>query len=142
MGRVDFVHLLVHSCFSFLDGVAFPEDLVRRAVEMGTPALALTDHCNVSGAVRFYRAAMQAGIKPIQGVEIVLEDGYHLTLLATGPQGYASLCRIFTRAHLSNPRGNPRCSWSDLEEYQEGLVALSGCRKGEIPSLILHVGAP
>ncbi|MGI9952483.1 DNA polymerase III subunit alpha [Moorellaceae bacterium AZ2] len=138
MGRADFVHLHVHSCFSFLDGASFPEALVKRAAEMGMPALALTDHSNISGAPRFYRAAMQVGIKPIQGAEVVLEGGHHLTLIATGPQGYANLCRLLTCAHLSHPRGNPRCSWSDLEEYHEGLIALSGCRKGEVPSLILE----
>ncbi|MBE3581429.1 MAG: DNA polymerase III subunit alpha [Thermoanaerobacteraceae bacterium] len=138
MGGADFVHRHVHSCFSFLDGASFPEALVQRAAEMGMAALALTDHSNVSGAPRFYRAAAQAGIKPIQGAEVVLEGGYHLTLLATGPQGYANLCRLLTRAHLSHPRGHPRCSWSDLEEHREGLIALSGCRKGEVPSLILE----
>ncbi|HBT46467.1 MAG TPA: error-prone DNA polymerase [Peptococcaceae bacterium] len=137
MDGTDCVHLHVHSCFSFLDGASFPEALVRRAAEMGMAALALTDHSNISGAPRFYRAATQAGIKPIQGAEVVLENGHHLTLLATGPEGYANLCRLLTRAHLSHPRGNPRCSWSDLEEHREGLIALSGCRRGEVPSLIL-----
>lgn len=137
MGRHSFVHLHTHSYFSFLDGTFSPEDLVRLAAGLEMPAVALTDHSNVSGAVRFYRAAIKAGIKPIQGAEVVLEGGYHLTLLATGPRGYANLCRLLSRAHLLNPRGNPRCSWSDLEKYYHGLIALSGCRQGEIPSLVL-----
>ncbi|SMB97119.1 error-prone DNA polymerase [Thermanaeromonas toyohensis ToBE] len=133
-----FAHLHVHSYFSFLDGSASPEELVKKAAELEMPAIALTDHFNVSGAVRFYRAAKEAGIKPILGAEVTLEGGYHLTLLAIGFRGYANLCRLLTRAHLSNPRGNPQCSWADLEEHTQGLIALSGCRRGEIPSLILR----
>ncbi|MCG0278774.1 MAG: DNA polymerase III subunit alpha [Thermanaeromonas sp.] len=133
-----FAHLHVHSYFSFLDGSAPPEKLVKKAADLEMPAIALTDHFNVSGAVRFFRSAKEAGIKPILGAEVVLEGGYHLTLLATGPRGYANLCRLLTRAHISSPRGNPRCSWAGLEEHAEGLLALSGCRRGEIPSLILQ----
>ncbi|MDP3044978.1 MAG: PHP domain-containing protein, partial [Bacillota bacterium] len=88
MSNPKFVHLHVHSPFSFLDGASSIEDLVAAAARYGMPALALTDHNNVSGAVRFYRACVAAGIKPLQGVEITLEGGAHLTLLADGPEGY------------------------------------------------------
>jgi len=132
-----FAHLHVHSPFSFLDGASRIEELVRRAAELGQPALALTDHNNLSGAVRFTRAARAAGIKPILGVEITMAGGYHLTLLARNRQGYRNLCRLLTRAHLGSPRGRPSVTWEDLAAHREGLVALSGCRRGEVPALIL-----
>ncbi|MGB9920066.1 MAG: DNA polymerase III subunit alpha [Moorellales bacterium] len=138
MSKPEFVHLHVHSPFSFLDGASPAEELVARAADLGYSALALTDHDNLSAAVRFFRAAQKAGLKPIQGAEVTLAGGYHLVLLATGPQGYANLCRLLTRAHLASPRGHPRCAWEDLERFQEGLIALSGCRRGEIPALILR----
>lgn len=137
MPAQTFVHLHLRSPFSFLDGASSIEDLVGRAASLGFSALALTDHDNVSAAVRFARAAREAGIKPIQGAEVTLAGGYHLTLLAQDSQGYANLCRLLTRAHLTNPRGRPRCAWEDLERCGEDLIALSGCRRGEIPSFVL-----
>lgn len=149
-----FVHLHVHSPFSFLDGATPIDRLVEEAGALGMPAIALTDHDNVSGAVRWQRRALAAGLKPIQGAELTLEGGFHLTLLATGPAGYASLCRLLTVAHLGfvpeggqaapRPEGwesrrlNPRCSFGELRRHAGGLIALSGCRKGEIPALILQ----
>jgi len=133
-----FVHLHVHSPYSFQDGASAIADLVNRAAGAGMTALALTDHANVSGAVRFARAAAQAGLKPIQGAEITTTQGHHLTLLARDARGYANLCRLLTHAHLDHPRGQPRSDRRHLEEYRDGIIALSGCRKGEIPSLILH----
>jgi len=155
-----FAHLHFHSPFSFLDGAARLEDAVRVAARGGVEALALTDHDNVSGAVRFHRLAVQAGLKPIQGAEITIAPAaspvptfgdvvrggsYHLTLLARGPGGYATLCRLITRAHLGTGTGaerrRPVLAWSDLEavvggDSGHGLIALSGCRRGEIPSLL------
>ncbi|MFO7171882.1 MAG: DNA polymerase III subunit alpha [Bacillota bacterium] len=150
-----FVHLHVHSPFSFLDGASSIDRLVEEAARLGMPAMALTDHDNVSGAVRWLRQAQAAGLKPIQGVELTLEGGYHLTLLATGPEGYANLCRLITAGHLgyipgpgddpfrrppdwAERRLAPRCSLEHLAACAEGLIALSGCRRGEIPSLILR----
>jgi len=132
-----FVHLHVHSPFSFLDGASAIEDLAAAAARFGMPALALTDHDNVGGAVRFHRACMDAGLKPLQGAEVTLEGGFHLVLLADGPEGYANLCRLLTAAHLDNPRGAPRVSYGRLEEYSQNLFALSGCRRGEVPALLL-----
>jgi error-prone DNA polymerase len=133
-----FAHLHVHSPFSFLDGASSIEDLVEAAAACDMPALTLTDHNNVSAAVRFHRAATAAGIKPIIGAEVTLAGDYHLTLLAQNPQGYANLCRILTHAHLSQPRLAPATSPEILRRHREGIIALSGCRKGEIPSLILR----
>lgn len=134
---VSFVHLHVHSPFSFQDGASRIEDLVAAAAAADMPALALTDHDNVSGAVRFDRCCRAAGLKPIQGAEVTLAGGYHLVLLADGPDGYVSLCRLLTAAHLENTRGRPRVTWPMLREGVSHLYALSGCRHGEVPSLIL-----
>ncbi|MEW6662912.1 MAG: DNA polymerase III subunit alpha [Bacillota bacterium] len=133
-----FVHLHVHSPFSFLDGASSIRDLVETAAALGMPALAITDHHHVSGGVKFFQAAQSAGIKPIQGAEITLSSGYHLVLLAQDAAGYANLCRILTDAHLSSPRRDPRVNMDTLELYHHGLIALSACRRGEIPSLLLQ----
>ncbi len=135
---MGFVHLHVHSPFSFLDGGSRLEDLVRRAGELGMPALALTDHNNLCGAVEFWQVAREQGIKPIIGTELSLEGGYHLTLLAESHAGYANLCRLLSKAHLNNERLHPRAALADLSLHRDGLIALSGCRKGEIPHLVLH----
>lgn len=136
--RMSFVHLHVHSPFSFLDGAGRLEDLIGKTAAAGMPALALTDHDNVAGAVFFHELCLKAGIQPIIGAEVTLEQGYHLILLAQNAEGYANLCRLLTRAHLDHPRGEPRTSMARLREYRQHLIALSGCRKGEIPSLLLQ----
>ncbi len=133
-----FVHLHLHSPFSFLDGASRIQDLVQAAAGFEMPALAVTDHNNVSAAVRFHQAAMAAGIKPILGAEVTLEGGHHLTLLAQNARGYANLCQLLTDAHLSQPRLQPAASLEALRKRSDGLIALSGCRKGEVPSLILR----
>ncbi len=131
-----FVHLHVHSPFSFLDGAARIEDLVKAAASFGMPALAITDHNGLSGAVRFHRTAATAGLKPIIGAEVTLEGRHHLTLLAQNQLGYANLGRLLTEAHLSQPRLQPAAPWAALAKYHEGIIALSGCRRGEVPSLL------
>ncbi len=138
MISIVFVHLHVHSPFSFLDGASTIHSLVTKAAEMGMPALAITDHHNLSGAVKFQKACRQAGIKPLLGAEVTTEGGYHLVLLAQNPSGYANLCRLLTRAHLDHPRGKPMVTIASLCRYREHLVAMSGCRRGEIPSLIMQ----
>ncbi len=160
---MSFVHLHVHSPYSFLDGASRLDALIQEAALQGMGALALTDHNNVSGSVRFQKKCLEAGIKPIQGAEITLEGGHHLTLLSTGPAGYANLCRVITAAHLgadpvpgglgsgSGPgaagllalapghdRLQPAAPLAALSHSTDGLIALSGCRRGEIPTLILR----
>jgi len=93
-----YVELHAHSSHSLLDGVPAPEDLVAQAADYGMPALALTDHDGLYGAVRFVLAAREAGIKPILGAEVTLEDGSRLTLLVETRRGYANLCRLLTLA--------------------------------------------
>lgn len=131
-----YVELHCHSNFSLLDGASHPEDLVARAVELGMPALAITDHDGLYGVVRFYKSAQKAGIKPIIGAEVTLEGGPHLTLLARDNGGYSNLCRLITRAQLRHSKGNPALDWSSLTTYRDGLVCLSGCRKGKISTLL------
>lgn len=127
-----FVHLHVHTPFSFLDGASRIETLVQRAAELDMPAVAMTDHNNLSGAVQFQRACRQAGIKPLLGAEVTLQGGHHLTLLAKSRAGYAHLCQLLTEAHLGNERGQPRVSQQSLRQYAGGLIALSGCWHSEI----------
>ncbi len=111
MGK--FVHLHVHSHFSFLDGASSVEALVKAAADLGMDAITITDHDNLSAAARLARAARQHGIKPIHGVEVTLEDGSHLVLLAEDPRGYASICSILTEAYMSR-------------DWQEALVGGGG----------------
>jgi len=131
-----FTHLHVHSGFSFLYGTFTPEALVHRAREMGFSAVALTDKNGLYGAIRFYKAAAKAGIKPIIGAELTLYDCSSLTLLAMSINGYQSLCRLLTAAHLGNPRGNPRCSLGMLKKHSADLLCLTGDMDGKLRRLV------
>ena len=96
----EYAELHCHSYFSLLDGASSPEDLVQSAVEKGLRALALTDHDNLSGVVRFATAARRAALHAVVGAEVTLADGAHLTLLAETQAGYANLCRLITAARM------------------------------------------
>jgi error-prone DNA polymerase len=134
---MTFAHLHVHSYYSFYDAVCSPTDIVKAAATRDISVLSLTDHNSVSGMVEFQLMAKEYGIKPIAGVEITLEDGYHLVLLAKDSSGYENMCKILTEAFASSDRREPRCSYDVLTEYSNNLFALSGCRCGEVSSLIL-----
>jgi error-prone DNA polymerase len=138
------IHLHVHSNFSFLDGASSPERLLERAAELGMPALALTDHHGLYGAVRFMHAAKAYQVKPIIGVEIslrldasspLLGHQPHLVLLAKDRRGYANLCHVITKAQLDY-QDDPQIALADVLPYRENLIALSACRRGEIPMLL------
>jgi len=133
---MSFVHLHVHSQYSFLDGASSLDRLIEKAKGLNMPALAITDHNRLTGAIRFYEKAKASGIKPIIGAEIEIEGGYHLTLLCKDRQGYTSLCRLLTEAHLSNRGKTPCVTKEMIGKLNNGLIALSGCSRGEIPSLI------
>jgi error-prone DNA polymerase len=138
--RPRYIELHAHSSHSLLDGVASPQALVEHAASLEMPALALTDHDGLYGAVPFIRAAEAAGIKPLLGAEVTLADGdsiAHLTLLAETPCGYANLCQLLTLAHRGQPKGAARLALTDLAEYAAGLIALSGCRQGAIAKRII-----
>jgi len=156
-----FVHLHTHSNFSFMDGACPLEALVARAAELEMPALALTDHQGLSGAIRFYKACQKAGIVPIVGCEIAIESAgllgeeadlppearlelpasigfgrasaasFHLTLLARDFEGYRNLCRLLSRTHLRGPAVPSIVTLRDLRQYSGGLIGLSGCGNGE-----------
>jgi len=133
-----FVHLHTHSYYSFLDGAASPAGLVTKAKHFNMTALALTDHNRLTGAIRFYDCAKKAGIKPIIGAEIDISGGYHLVLLCKDATGYTSLCRLLTAMHCNRQGARPDAGRSLLAAHSRGLVALSGCTLGEIPSLLLR----
>lgn len=146
---MSFVHLHVHSHYSLLDGLPKIGELVERAVELRQPALALTDHGVMYGAVEFYQAVTAAGLKPIIGVEAYVarhrhtdkrpkvdERPYHLTLLAATEDGYRNLVKLTTMAHVHGFYYKPRIDEALLEKYHAGIIALSGCLNGKIPSLI------
>ncbi|UCF21658.1 MAG: error-prone DNA polymerase [Gemmatimonadota bacterium] len=157
---LSYAELHCHSAFSLLDGASTPEALVRRAVELGIHALALTDHDDLGGAVRFSRAARDAGLEAIVGAELTVESQEsggrpgHLTLLARNADGYANLSELVTRARTvlglldagarvleresgaapswAPNRGLPRVTWDDLAELGGGLLVLTGCPQGEL----------
>ncbi len=126
------MELHCHSNFSFLEGASHPEDLVRRGVELGYPALAITDRNGLYGVVRFSEACKGLNIRPIFGVEVVLENGSEIVLLVKNKHGYANLGRLLTRAQLAGSKGNAKTTCSLLEEFAEGLIALSGSSLNEM----------
>jgi error-prone DNA polymerase len=127
-----FAHLHVRSGFSFLYGAATPEALAARGAALSMPALALTDRAGVYGAVRFTKAARKAGVRPIIGAEVPLENGSWLVLLVESAQGYANLCRLLTAAHLGRERGHPAASLEQVATFSRGLVCLSGGRDSQL----------
>ncbi len=127
-----YVELHCHSAFSLLDGASLPEELARRAAGLDMPALALTDHDGLYGAVRFVRACEREGIKPLVGAELILQGGCHVTLLAMDMAGYSNLCRVITAAQLAGVKGRPVLTWDMLADHSGGLICLSGCREGEL----------
>ena len=147
-----FVHLHCHSEYSLLDGACRIPDLVGRAKELGQPALALTDHGNLYGALEFYQEAKKEGIKPIVGCEVYIAPGdrfekkaapggkdanYHLLLLARNLEGYRNLIHLVTAAHLESVYYKPRIDRALLAKHASGLIGTSACLKGEIAAAFL-----
>ncbi|MCL4364386.1 DNA polymerase III subunit alpha [Patescibacteria group bacterium] len=146
---MSFVHLHLHTGYSLLDGTCRIEDVIEKAKTYNMPAVAITDHGSLYGAFKFYVKAIEAGIKPIIGVEAykaknsrfdkqngVDRDQYHLTLLSKNLIGYKNLLKLVTEAHLDGFYYKPRIDFEILEKYHDGLIVLSGCLNGEISSLI------
>ncbi len=147
----DFVHLHLHSQFSLLDGANRLDDVIAAAVEAEMPAMALTDHGNMFGAIEFYQKARKAGIKPILGVEAYITpkrmtdrelakdgDNNHLVLLAENATGYKNLLKLTSKAYLEGFYYKPRIDHDLLREHSEGLIGLSACLKGEVNQRILQ----
>jgi len=145
-----FTHLHVHTEYSLLDGMSRIPQLIARAKELGMDSLAITDHGAMYGAIKFYLAAIEAGIKPIIGCEFYLapnsrfgrsasdKNHYHLVLLARNQEGYHNLTQLATKAQLEGFYYRPRVDKELLEQHNQGLIALSACISGEIPRLILR----
>jgi error-prone DNA polymerase len=131
------VELHVRSAFSFLQAASTPEALVDRAAALGYRALALVDADGVSGAVRFHKAATAAGVRPIVGAALTLEDGARLPLLAASRAGYRALCRLLTRVKARAPKGQARARLEDLEGETAGLVGLTGGMEGPLAADLL-----
>jgi len=160
----SFTHLHQHTEFSMLDGAARVADVIARAVADGQPAIGITDHGNMYGVLDFYKAAREAGIKPIIGVEAYmaaesrferpvrrgrLDDGggdaeageklyYHLTLLAESDQGYKNLMKLSSEAYLEGYFYKPRADWELLERHHEGIIASTGCLGGVVLQALLR----
>jgi error-prone DNA polymerase len=133
----EWADLHVHSAHSLLDGACWPDALVGRAAELGYPALALTDHDSLGGIVVHALACTAHGLAAIAGVELTLDDGSHLTLLARDGLGYASLCRLVSTAQLAGEKGAPRATLADVAACALGLECLTGCRRGRVPAALL-----
>jgi len=146
----QFIHLHLHTHYSLLDGANKLTPLLNQVREFGQPAVAMTDHGNMFGAIEFYQKARAQGVKPIIGCEAYLAPGsrtqregllahndyYHLILLATNRTGYRNLIKLSSKAYLEGFYYKPRMDKDLLQEHHEGLIALSGCLSGEVPYLI------
>lgn len=153
MSKQAFVHLHCHSHYSLLDGLSKIPDLVDRVKRLGMPAIAVTDHGNLYGAVELKRSAEAAGIQPIIGIETYVapfkrtdrkgggasgqEYAFHLTLLAKNAEGFRNLSRLSSRAFLEGFYYRPRIDKEILEQHSEGIICLSGCASAELSDLLL-----
>src|SRR5271170_5493111 len=149
----QFVHLHLHTDYSLLDGACDVEQLCQRVKELGMPAVAMTDHGNIFGAVHFVNAAHKFGVKPIVGCELYIckkddhniertppeGDTYnHLLVLAENEEGYRNLTKITSEASLHGFYYKPRVSKKFLAEHSKGLIGLSGCLKGEVAEFLVE----
>jgi DNA polymerase-3 subunit alpha len=138
--EAPFVHLHVHSEYSILDGACRIPDLAKRAAELEMPAVSLTDHGSLAGAVDLYKAARDEGVKPVLGCEVYVTDDRnaqqkgqaHLTLLAETNEGYGNLIKLSSLGYLEGYYYKPRVDWELLDRHGSGLIALSGCLSGRV----------
>src|SRR5262245_36022306 len=148
MPPAEFVHLHNHSDYSLLDGASSIPGMLKRAAELGMPALALTDHGSMFGAVEFYQEAKRVGVKPIIGMEAYVTRGsrkdrtrdtsHHLVLLSRDEVGFRNLMRLSTLAILEGFYYKPRVDHEVLAAHSSGLIALSACPQGEIATDLLE----
>jgi error-prone DNA polymerase len=133
-----YCELHCHTHYSLLDGASSPEALLDRAAALGMPALAITDHDGLYGVIPFWHAARLRGIHPVIGAEVTLAHGSHLTLLAETQAGYANLSRLISAGQLAPPavKGHPYLTIEDVARHAEGLLCLSGCRKGAVAQAV------
>jgi DNA polymerase-3 subunit alpha len=150
MADSQFVHLHVHTQYSLLDGACRVDELVKKAADFGMPALGMTDHGNMFGAIHFYKACQKAKIKPIIGCEAYItptsrfekksdqKSIYHLTLLAASHEGYANLMKLVSASYLEGFYYKPRIDKEILAKHVKGLIGTSGCLKGEVAGYLLR----
>ncbi|MEI7865382.1 MAG: PHP domain-containing protein, partial [Chthoniobacterales bacterium] len=150
MPRQSFAHLHLHTEYSMLDGSVRIADLMRKTAELGMPAVAMTDHGVLYGAVEFYKEAQKAGVKPLLGCELYVAPGsmhdkkassgkdaaFHLTVLAENNEGWSNLVKLVSAAHLEGFYYKPRIDKELLARHAKGLIGLSGCLKSEISSAV------
>ncbi|MCO6430255.1 MAG: PHP domain-containing protein, partial [Deltaproteobacteria bacterium] len=151
MSSNQFVHLHLHTQYSLLDGANKLPDVIVQAHKQGHPAIAMTDHGNLHGAIEFYNESKKIGIKPILGCELYVTTGsrferktktqggsgtHHLTVLAKNLEGYRNLCRLVTLSYKEGFYFKPRVDHELLERYSEGLIVLSGCLSSELAALV------
>ncbi|MEI6914880.1 MAG: DNA polymerase III subunit alpha, partial [Armatimonadota bacterium] len=150
MAKPQFVHLHAHSEYSLLDGACRIKHMVKKAAELEMPALALTDHGVMYGAIQFYEAAKDVGVKPIIGCEVYVARGsrtqkenrgggkyYHLLLLAKNETGYKNLLKLVTISHLEGYYYKPRVDREVLQAHSDGLICLSSCLAGEVAQQVM-----
>ncbi len=134
-----YAELHAHSCWSLREGASNVDELIGRAVAIGYPAMAVTDHDNLYGAMEYARAAKERGLRPITGCELTIrsqdESTSHLTVLAESVEGYRNICRILSLAYQTYGKDTPQVEKDWLFARREGLIVLSGCREGEIARL-------
>ena len=148
---MSFVHLHVHTEYSLLDGACRIGSMMERVKEMGQTAVAITDHGVMYGCIDFYKAAKAAGVKPIIGCEVYVaprtmadrvhgidNEAYHLVLLCENMTGYQNLCKLVSEAFTNGFYGKPRVDLALLEQYHQGLIALSACLAGAIPQYLME----
>lgn len=146
----QFCHLHLHSQYSVLDGAIKIKELVKKAKTLGQQSVAVTDHGSMHGTIEFYQYATEAGIKPIVGCEVYIagkgrfiktggqHENYHLTLLASNLEGYRNLCKLVTLGYMEGFYFKPRVDHELLENFNKGLICLSGCIAGELASFTLE----
>ncbi len=138
----DYVELHARSAFSFLRAASLPEQLMDKAAALAMPAIALCDRDGVYGAPRFFARAKETGVRPIVGAELTMEDKTILPVLVESRTGYQNLCRLLTRSHLRNEKGNAARAVDELPEFAQGLVALTGDEDGPLIQAILNRQSP
>ena len=151
MKHSDFVHLHVHTQYSLLDGACLLPNLIKMAADFRMPALAITDHGNMFGAIDFYQTCIDAGVKPVIGCEVYIAPGsrfdktasiskeksHHFTLLAKDESGYKNLMKLVSIGYMEGFYYKPRIDKESLAKYSKGLIGLSGCLKGQVERCLL-----